>query len=112
MSDALYLSEEIREEERILSECVACLEAKAPLSEWPEKVRTAFLGALAEDTVASERECHKAYVMGRHLFRGRPGPAPSPKHARWTVAERIRADLMGIVRLGAGTYLTNRIALR
>lgn len=96
----------IMAEDTVLEQCLDGIDARVPVSEWPQAARDAFLGAIAEDQRGNERERAKARDLRQHLFRGRPGPAPRPEFARLTTAERVRADLIGLVKPGAGTYLT------
>lgn len=96
----------IVQENRILEECVDLINRRVPLSEWPPETRIAFLLALQP---RQEGETRKAFSMARHLridghFDGLDVPeAPSDLQCR--CAERIRADLPGLIRLGAGRYL-------
>jgi hypothetical protein len=93
-------------ENRILEECVDLINRRVPLSEWPRETRIAFLLALQP---REDGEISKAFTMARHLriggrFEEYDVPeTPSALHRR--CSERIRADLPGLVRLGAGRHL-------
>lgn len=93
-------------EDTVLEECLRLLNERVPLTDWPETSCQALLGALWDHGDGRSIEDQKARDLRWHLFRGRPSPAPRPEFARLTTAERVRADLMGLVKLGAGTYLS------
>jgi hypothetical protein len=90
----------------ILEECLELLRRKVPLEAWPAEVRNAFLAALDAES-GSPPERQKARDLRRHLFRDRPLPM-EPIIDRTTAAERVRADLIALVPLGAGLHLAGR----
>ena len=83
------------------------LNRKIALADWPEDVRTAFL--LAIRAGGEGREAAKAFSTARHLRMNRRfsdddiPSSPTPLQRR--CAERLRADLSKLVKLGAGSYL-------
>ncbi|RLC10697.1 MAG: hypothetical protein DRI57_20005 [Deltaproteobacteria bacterium] len=104
--DRNHLENLIVQENEILYECVAMLNRKIPLHDWPCEVRAAFLLALRAD--GEDREAYKAFIMARHLRIGRQFPdydVPAPTSLQRRCSERIRADMSGLVRLGAGSHL-------
>ncbi len=93
-------------ENKILEDCIDLINRRIPLADWPRHPRVAFLLAIQS---GEKREAYKAFSLARHLRIGRrfdgydvPGK-PSPLQRR--CAERIRADLPGLIRLGAGSHL-------
>jgi hypothetical protein len=104
--DRHQLEQFIIQEHTILQECVDLLNRKIPFPEWPEDVRTAFLLALR---TGEGREACKAFSTVRHLRLNKRFPDedvpenPTPLQRR--CAERLRADLAKLVKLGAGSYL-------
>jgi hypothetical protein len=96
----------IAQENRILEECVALINRRIPLPEWPRETRIAFLLALQPQR---EGETRKAFYMARHLrISGRFDQCDvpeTPSALQRRCSERIRADLPGLIRLGAGRYL-------
>ncbi|GAK61468.1 hypothetical protein U27_01369 [Candidatus Vecturithrix granuli] len=94
------------QEQTVLQECVNLLHRKIPLSDWPDNVRAAFLLALQ---AGEGREAYKAFSTARHLRLHRRFPdqylpgKPTPLQRR--CAERLRANLSKLVKLGAGSYL-------
>ena len=93
-------------EQAILRACIDLLNRKIPLSEWPRDVRVAFLLAIQP---GEGKEGYKAFSAARHLrihrrFSNDEIPE-SPTVLQHRCAERLRADLSGLVKLGAGRYL-------
>lgn len=97
------IADAIVHETDILVRAVNLLNARTPLDKWPVEVRQSFLGALAPSVGLAESR--KALVLKRHLFRGGPAVTGDERLARTAAAERLRADLPGLVPLGAGCYL-------
>ena len=100
------IEEFIVQEQTILQECVDLLNRRTPLADWPHEVRVAFLAAIwSEDG----KEAYKAFSTARHLrlnkqfFDYAIPENLTPLQCR--CAERIRANLTKLVRLGAGSYL-------
>lgn len=83
-----------------------------PFADWPED-SIALLWAALDCAGCGEREQAKARVLGRHLFRGTPAEAVLPARPDIKVsrnyAERIRADLAGLIPLGAGLRLAETL---
>ncbi len=96
----------IAHENKILEECVDLINRRIPLSEWPRETRIAFLLALQP---RQDGETRKAFSMARHLrIDGRfdhYDVPETPSALQRRCSERIRADLPGLIRLGAGRYL-------
>ena len=90
----------------ILEQCLELLEGKVPLDRWPPKARDAFLAALDQDSGTSP-ERQKACDLHRHLFRDRTFSSQGATKGS-PAAERVRADLIALVSLGAGVYLAER----
>lgn len=105
MDDRLNTSvaDAIARESHILEQAVNLLRAQTPLGAWPTEIRHAFLGALAPG--GGLAESRKALVLQRHLFGAEPAVAGDERLARNAAAERLRADLPGLVPYGAGRYL-------
>lgn len=86
----------IADEDRIVRRAVRLLSEQVPLEDWPEDIRSAIAGALA-DSGGDTIEDAKARRLQTHLFVGLPGLAPDEDLRRSTAAERIRADLADLV---------------
>src|SRR3546814_4601114 len=91
-------------ENRLLRETIRLLIEQCPLADWPDAVRDAVTGALA-DSGDDTTEDAKARRLQNHLFLDLPGVAADHDLRRTTAAERIRADLADLVPFGAGLYL-------
>jgi hypothetical protein len=97
----------IDQENIILHQCAELINQKIQLANWPHDIKYAFLIALQEN--GKSTESYKAYRTIRHLRLDRqlllyPNiQHPTPFHFR--CAERIRADLTRMVKLGSGSYL-------
>ncbi len=107
--DHHHLENLIVHENEILQECVGMLNRKIPLPDWPYDVRVAFLLSLQAD--GEGREAHKAFTTARHLCIDRKSldydVPENPTSLQRRGSERIRADLSGLVRLGAGSHLSS-----
>ncbi len=104
-----HLENLIVQENEILRECIDLLSRRIPLSDWPCEVRVAFLLAIR---TGEGREAYKAFSVARHLRINRQFPGydvpENPSSVQRRCSERIRADLPGLVKLRAGSYLQNR----
>ncbi len=102
-----HIEHQIVREESLLRECADLLKRCTPLTEWPRDVISAFLLALHVE--GEGRESYKAHRTARHLRLNRksipPCPEKNPTPLQRRCAERIRADLPSLTRLGAGSYL-------
>lgn len=96
----------LRQEHLILQKCVDLLTRQVPLTEWEHDVKVAFLLALA---AKEGKEAYKAFAMARHLRIHTTFPTTDlpdfPRPFQRRCAERIRADLSKLVKLGAGRHL-------
>jgi len=101
------LERAVAEEEQVLARCVELLERQVPLDEWEREAADAFKLALAPQA-CSDLERQKAWYLARHLRVEQadmvPPAASSERVQRY--AERVRADLLRLVPLAAGEYLT------
>ncbi|EWY38093.1 hypothetical protein N825_15555 [Skermanella stibiiresistens SB22] len=97
----------INHENWVLERCLDLLNERKSLSDWDDEVAEALLGAIADDGVRNEPEAEKARKLRHHLFENEAGPTARPDKAHVTTAERIRADLAGLVPAGAGLHLTH-----
>lgn len=88
-------------EEHLLRQGAALLRTEAPLSAWPKTVRDGLAGAIAEGG-NNPLEDDKARLLAEHFFLGLPALDPDPAHRGTRGAERLRADLIGLVPAGAG----------
>jgi hypothetical protein len=104
--DRQQLENFLVQEQVILRECVRLLKRQVPLEDWPADVRTAFLLAIE---AGEGREAAKAFRTARHLRLARrlaDWDVPErPTSLQRRCAERLRADLAKLVKLGAGRYL-------
>ena len=93
-------------ERATLRKCVNLLQNRIPLADWPDDVRTAFL--LAVRIKDEKGESYKAFRTARHLrlkIGNLPDSTKEPTPEARRCAERIRADLVKLVKLGAAEYL-------
>ncbi len=99
-------------ERATLRKCVNLLQDRTPLVDWPDDVRNALL--LAVRIKDEKGESYKAFRTVRHL-RLEIGNLPVLDKEFTLVerrcAERIRADLIKLVKLGAAEYLDLNHAL-
>ncbi len=97
----------IAEENDILHKCANLIADSVPIDDWPDEVRIAFTMAIKK--MGTSKEAYKAFRTARHLRIDREAFSyPVPKTStsiQERRAERIRADLPRLVRLGAGKYL-------
>ncbi len=105
------VEEHLDEQAEILSSVRTLIEDKVAFAEWAVSERAAFITALQPPDEASEFERMKAKNLARHLFRE---DLTSPLQTmdgfdRFDLADRIRADLSGLVRLGAGRHLKDEM---
>ena len=91
----------------ILSSTKHLIEGRIPLDQWPMDELASFYQAL-HPTRGNEFEFRKARNLARHLFRGHDTPSfpEGVSDLQADLAERLRADLPGLLRLGAGIYMT------
>lgn len=105
------VEEHLNDQAEMLSCIRSLIEDKVPFSEWSASERAAFVVALQPPEGTSHFEAMKARNLARHLFRQDiEEPLPlDPGFERLDLSDRIRADLSGLVRLGAGRYLAQDI---
>jgi len=95
----------IAREEQLLRQVVLLIQQGVAFARWPNELLEALCAALF--TSGNPGEERKAATLSQHLFRS-PTPAlPLPSRAeidsaQRRLAERLRADLPGLTRLGAG----------
>ena len=101
---------DIADDTAVLLEVVTHLRDNDPLHAWSPNAQGGLARAMS-DAGAQRIEADKARFLKRHLFADLPAPAIPGGNvpARW--AERIRADLPGIVAFGSGCYLVDPEAL-
>lgn len=101
------LDQAVADEESVLADCADMLKRRVPLEEWSVESVAAFRLALVPND-CTDLERQKAWYLARHLRVEQteisPPAAPSERIRR--SAERIRADLLRLVPLAAGEYLT------
>ncbi|MEW6751820.1 MAG: hypothetical protein AB1505_12710 [Candidatus Latescibacterota bacterium] len=95
----------IREEERVLLEVVRLLQTGVCFAAWPAEAMELLRAALTEGENGVEAQ--RSRTLTRHLFRSRAHSLPALRQAdlpplQRRIAERIRADLAGLVPLGCG----------
>lgn len=95
----------LRIEGAVLADARELLRKAVPLTGWPEQLQRALLAALTEE--GEDIEAQKARWLRRHLFRDTdlglpPLPSSSLPSIGRRIAERLRADLIGLVPLGCG----------
>ena len=108
MTEREILEARISQEQGVLVAIVQLLQQRVPFQSWPPAQLDALRAALFEDS--NRVEAGKARVLARHLFRSTPPPWPPRPVGDLSVeerclAERIRANLAGLVPLGAGCLL-------
>lgn len=103
----------LRVQADFLRRIVDLIEASTSFQDWPAEELSVLQGAM-NDHALSASEARKARDLAWHLFRGTPPdlpPAVEDEGLR-DVEERVRADLPGLVRLGAGRRLSGGVAPR
>lgn len=101
------VEQHLDEQAEMLTAVRDLIEDRVPFDEWPETEQAAFLHALQPPKGTSDFEAMKAHNLCRHLFR-QDIPAMQADEVpfeRLDLSDRIRADLSGLVRLGAGRHL-------
>jgi hypothetical protein len=99
-SERLAVEEAIREESCALADIADRLRGRVPWAEWPVHMQEHLLAACFPSS-GNQREHAKAAGLRWHLFRADP-PQMAVANNQGRVAERIRADLIGLVPLGCG----------
>ncbi|MNU37252.1 hypothetical protein D3C71_259050 [compost metagenome] len=105
------VEEHLDEQAEMLSSIRSLIEDKIPFAGWAASEQAAFTAALQPPEEMSQFEEMKARNLARHLFRQDiENRLPlSEEFDRFDLADRIRADLAGLVRLGAGRHLRDEI---
>lgn len=105
------VEEHLDEQAEMLSSIRSLIEDKIPFGRWAASEQAAFMAALQPPEEMSQFEEMKARNLARHLFRQDiENRVPLPEEFdRFDLADRIRADLAGLVRLGAGRHLRDEI---
>lgn len=97
-----------QQESAALLRILELFQQSLPFVDWPVE-SIALLWAALDCEGCGEREQAKARLLQRHLFRKTPAKVVLPARPKIEVsrncAERIRADLAGLVPLGAGLRL-------
>jgi hypothetical protein len=106
---AARVAHDLAEDGRCLGQIVDLISSRCPWQDWPEQSRADVLSACdARGLNPAERV--KADALRWHLFRrhdvSQPGQEVPAAHR---VVERVRSDLIGLVRLGSGRYLLGDI---
>jgi hypothetical protein len=103
------VEEHLDEQAEILSSVRTLIEERVPFDEWDPVERNSLLLALAP-TDGNSFETMKASALSRHLFRTDiEVSSEAADGVRPDLAERIRADLAGLVRLGAGRHIASAV---
>jgi hypothetical protein len=104
----------IAREGESLVRIVRLVEGCVQFGDWPTEALEVLRAALTEGDNAVEAA--KARTLARHLFRSDPNPLDAlpqselaPDQRRQ--AERVRGDLVGLIRLGAGLGCTGRYSV-
>lgn len=106
------IRQDIQRDGWFLVRCIEMIQSKRPLHEWPEEVADRFLCALFCGHHVNGCELDKALALHYHLFREHPQPNVVYFSQNDSVAERIRADLIGGVTFGAGLHLYEDVRKR
>lgn len=93
------VNERIRRDSAALLDIVDLIDSRTPLADWPHSAAE-LLGAALSAPGLEGREADKARWLARHLF-GPDAAPPLPPAPNSTAAERVRADLIGLVPLHA-----------
>lgn len=104
------MSDQIDSDTTSLVEIVDLFRRGLPLAEWPI-VAQAVMALALHDEHATPTETAKARRLQRHLFGDLPPPAFVRDAVQSRRAERVRADLPGIVAFGSGLHLTDPAAI-
>lgn len=95
----------IAQQEAMLEKIVVNIEENLTWDDWPTPEQDVLLRALCP-VQENHIEAAKARNLAWHLFRGSvPGFQEPQSPVADDLAERVRADLTGLVRLGAGRTL-------
>jgi hypothetical protein len=94
-----------------LDACVKLISRRLSLASWPECHRENLLAACFSAPSDDAIEFRKAANLRWHLFRGADQIIPANLPPNGPSSERIRADLVGLVKLGAGRYLVGELSL-
>ena len=93
----------------VLAACASHVREGREMARWAPHEREALLAACFSHPQGDGIERRKAENLAWHLFR-RSGFQPvQPVGDGGFLSERIRADLPGLVRLGAGRYLLREL---
>jgi hypothetical protein len=105
------VEEHLDEQAEMLSSIRSLIEEKIPFAGWAASEQAAFTAALQPPEEVSQFEAMKARNLARHLFRQDiENRLPlAEEFDRFDLADRIRADLAGLVRLGAGRHLKEEV---
>lgn len=105
------VEEHLDDQAEMLSSVRSLIEDKIPFAEWAASERAAFTAALQPPEEMSQFEKMKARNLARHLFRQDiENRLPlAEEFDRFDLADRIRADLAGLVRLGSGRHLREEV---
>lgn len=105
------VEEHLDEQAEMLSCIRILIEDKIPFAQWAASERSAFTAALQPPEEVSQFEAMKARNLARHLFRQDiENRLPlAEEFDRFDLSDRIRADLAGLVRLGAGRHLKDEV---
>ena len=101
------VEQHLDEQAEMLSAIRNLIEDRVAFTEWSAWEQAALITALRPPEGASEFEAMKARNLARHLFRDDIDQTVTfdPECVRPDLADRVRADLSGLVRLGSGRYL-------
>jgi len=107
------VEQHLDDQAEMLSAIRTLIEDRVAFTEWSAWEQAALIAALRPPEGASEFEVIKARNLARHLFRDDIDQtvAFDPECMRPDLADRVRADLSGLVKLGSGTYLKQDVAM-
>lgn len=95
------MEEVIAAENDVMRRLVGFFENQTPFALWPNRIKSALLAGLQYEG-SDDIERDKAEHLRRHLFLDAPAPAADAPPCEARLAERVRADLAGLVPFGAG----------
>lgn len=98
----------LNEQARVMAAIVSNIRAQTDWGIWSSECKNVLIAALLPVDQNRQEEI-KAETLKWHLFRANLPHLDRPKIENEDLAERVRADVPGLVKLGAGRYLYRKL---